>query len=291
MNKKKFNDYIKLIRVKHYLKNFLILLPLIFSGYLLNSNYLVSALIGFVEFSLICSVVYIINDINDKEIDMKHDKKKNRPIASGRVSVREGVIIIGILLTILIIILLIYGIKNSALLILLLYLIINLGYSFGLKNIPLVDICILTFGFVARVLFGGAITGVVVSSWLNLTVLAMAFFIALGKRRNEMNKTGKTTRKVLKYYTKEFLDKNMYMFLSIAIVFYSLWTVDDRVVNRINVNLLWTVPIVIIICMRYSMIVEDDNDGDPVEVVIHDKILLSLLSFYAITLIFILYLL
>ena len=291
MNKKKFNDYIKLIRVKHYLKNFLILLPLIFSGYLLNSNYLVSALIGFVEFSLICSVVYIINDINDKEIDMKHDKKKNRPIASGKVSVREGVIIIGILLTILIIILLIYGIKNSALLILLLYLIINLGYSFGLKNIPLVDICILTFGFVARVLFGGAITGVVVSSWLNLTVLAMAFFIALGKRRNEMNKTGKTTRKVLKYYTKEFLDKNMYMFLSIAIVFYSLWTVDDRVVNRINVNLLWTVPIVIIICMRYSMIVEDDNDGDPVEVVIHDKILLSLLSFYAITLIFILYLL
>ena len=98
------------------------------------------------------------------------------------------------------------------------------------------------------------------------------------------------TRKVLAYYTKDFLDKNMYMCLSLGIIFYALWTVDVKIVEKVNNYLIWTVPIVIIICMRYNMIVEGDSDGDPIDVVTHDIMLLLLVAVYAIIMICILYL-
>ena len=104
-------------------------------------------------------------------------------------------------------------------------------------------------------------------------------------------KTGSNTRKVLKYYTKEFLDKNMYMFLSMTIIFYSLWTTDVDIVSKSNNLLIWTVPLVIVICMRYSMNIEGESDGDPVEVIMHDKVIISLVFLYALSLITILYIL
>lgn len=285
----KIYNYLKLMRVKHYFKNLLIFLPLIFSGKLLEYNYLIKCLWGFVIFSLVCSIVYIMNDINDREKDKLHEKKKHRPIASGKVSIKEAIILIIILLLIITASILLSNIGLKSIIFLVIYLIINLTYSFGLKNIALIDIIILVSGFVLRVLFGGAIIQVQVSNWLNLTVMSMAFYLALGKRRNEIIKSKKNTREVLKYYTKEFLDKNMYMCLSLAIVFYSLWTVDFDVINRINNNLVWTVPIVIIICMRYSMIIEKDSDGDPIEVVLSDKMLMFLILIYGVLLISLLY--
>ena len=96
--KNKFFDYLKLMRVKHYLKNFLIFLPLVFSGNLFNCNYLFKSFIGFVIFSLTCSIIYVINDIRDVDKDKKHDKKKNRPIASGRVSIRNALLLAFIVL-------------------------------------------------------------------------------------------------------------------------------------------------------------------------------------------------
>lgn len=285
----KIYNYLKLMRIKHYFKNLLIFLPLIFSGKLLEYNSLVKCICGFIIFSLVCSIVYIINDINDREKDKLHEKKKNRPIASGKVSIKEAIILILILLLIITASILLSKIKLKSIMFLLIYLTINLIYSFGLKNVALIDIIILVSGFIIRVLFGGAIIQVQVSNWLNLTVMSMAFYLALGKRRNEIIKSKKNTREVLKYYTKEFLDKNMYMCLSLAIVFYSLWTVDFNVTNRINNNLIWTVPIVIIICMRYSMIIEKDSDGDPIEVVLSDKMLMLLIFIYGILLIGLLY--
>jgi len=167
------------------------------------------------------------------------------------------------------------------------YVIINLFYSLGLKNIPLLDITILVSGFLIRVLYGGAVIDVEVSNWLYLTVISMAFYLVIGKRRNEIISSKKETRKVLKYYTKEFLDKNMYMCLALAIVFYSLWTMDY---NSGNSMLIWTVPIVILICMKYSMNIELGGDGDPTEVVYEDKILLLLIAIYGISLISCIYL-
>lgn len=271
--------YLKLMRVKHYLKNVLVALPVIFAGVALHPTNILKTLIAFITFSLTSSIIYIINDIRDVEKDRKHPVKKKRPIASGEVSIKAAVIL-AILLFVATIAILYFSnlLFNYGVIVLLVYFALNLGYSFGLKDIPLVDITILASGFVLRALYGGLLLNIDLSNWLFLTVLSGSFYMALGKRRNELIKLeGKETRKVLKYYTKEFLDKNMYMFLSLSIVFYSLWStlgVDNRFFKFSSI-------LVILILMKYSLNVEQDSLGDPIEVILGDKILIILAFIYA----------
>ena len=271
--------YLKLMRVKHYLKNVLVALPVIFAGVALHPTNILKTLIAFITFSLTSSIIYIINDIRDVEKDKKHPVKKKRPIASGEVSIKAAVILAILLFVATIAILYFSGLLfNYGVLVLLVYFVLNLGYSFGLKDIPLVDITILASGFVLRALYGGLLLNIDLSNWLFLTVLSGSFYMALGKRRNELIKLeGKETRKVLKYYTKELLDKNMYMFLSLSIVFYSLWStlgVDNRFFKFSSI-------LVILILMKYSLNVEQDSLGDPIEVILGDKILIILAFIYA----------
>jgi len=275
-------NLIKLMRPKHYIKNFLIFLPLVFSGlFFENKNFLIT-LVSFIIFSLVASIIYIVNDIKDIEKDRKHPTKKMRPIASGAVSIKSAVVLVITLLILTVIISILSRLPMISLILLVLYFFLNIGYSFGLKNIPLLDIVILVSGFLIRVLYGATILNINVSNWLYLTIIVVSFYLSLGKRRNEVVKNGYNSRKVLKYYTKDFLDKNMSMFLCMSIVFYSLWTFDKN-----NSLLVWTIPLVIIICMKYSMTIEGDSDGDPVEVILNDKfiivlsLLLSLVFFFA----------
>lgn len=266
-------EYLKLIRIKHYLKNLLVFLPAIFSGMLFDVNIFLRAVIMFLTFSFTSSIIYVINDINDIESDRKHPIKKNRPLASGKISKTKAIITICILVLLIVGLLYIADILfDFSLLILLLYFIINLGYSFGLKNIPLVDITILALGFVLRVTYGGVGLEIDISNWLFLTVLSISFYMALGKRRNELIKNGSNSRKVLRSYNKDFLDKNMYMFLALTIVFYSLWAVSAFS----NEIFKYSIILVIVILLKYCMDVEDDNFGDPIEVITHDKVLLIL---------------
>lgn len=167
---------------------------------------------------------------------------------------------------------------------LVIYFILNIGYSIKFKHVPIVDIAILCSGFLIRVIYGGCCIGVTVSSWLYLTVMSMAFYLVLGKRRNEALRLNSKTRDVLNYYNKEFLDKFMYLSLGLAIVFYSLWTTSNNFC-RYEYLLIWTVPLVILICMKYCMIIEGNSDGDPVEVVLGDKVLFSLIACYLIVMI------
>ena len=287
VNKKSFfnslKQYAKLMRIHHYLKNGLIFLPIVFSGNLLDKNDFIKVILGFLAFSFAASIVYIINDIQDVESDRMHEVKCKRPIASGAVSLIEAWVLVAILSALIIFLISLIKINTlGAFIIVGTYIGINIMYSMGLKNKPLIDIAILAFGFLLRVIFGSVIIGVVTSNWLYLTVMAMSFYLGLGKRRNEIIKQGSNSRKVLKYYTKDFLDKNMYMCLAITVVFYSLWTVDINTIARLsNENLVWTVPLVILICMKYSLNVEGNSHGDPVDVVLGDRVLLALIAIYA----------
>ena len=175
--------YLQLIRIKHYLKNMLIFFPLFFSGNLFDITYLTKILYAFISFCFICSVVYIIKD---KEKDKLHKEKKKRPIASGKVSIKEAYIAITILLILSTVFFAFAHIDIKNCIYLIIYLIINIFYSFGLKNIPLIDITILVSGFLIRVLYGGAVVNVEISNWLYLTVISMAFYLVIGKRRNEV---------------------------------------------------------------------------------------------------------
>lgn len=279
-------NYLKLMRVKHYIKNLLIFAPLIFSGDFFYGNNIFVVFGGSIAFSLLSSVVYIINDLHDVEKDRKHPSKCKRPLASGSVS-RKQAYILAICLYILS--LLCHFLLNASWLYygyLMIYLIINFAYSFGLKDHPVIDIAILSAGFLLRVLYGGAIVHITVSNWLLLTVISLSFYLSLGKRRNELaRQNGTDTRKVLAFYNNAFLDKNMYMFLSLANAFYALWSAGNQ-----NSLLIWTVPIVMLICLRYSLDIEGDSEADPVEVLLGDRTLISFCLLYGIVIMCILYL-
>lgn len=287
-------NYIKLIRVKHWLKNGLIFLPVFFSLNFLKIPFLTNCILGFLAFSLISSVVYVMNDINDIEKDKLHPIKKERPLASGKVKVWEAKIIIGVLLVLSIILMFLLYQRTENILVFIIpfiYLGINLLYSYGLKNIPIIDVVIIVTGFVLRVMYGGSIIDVEVSKYLYLMIIFGSFFLGFGKRRNEIQKNGEKSRKVLAKYNEQFLDKNMYISLALAVVSYSLWCVDPTTISRIgNDYMFWTIPLVMIILQLYSLDIEGNSHGDPIEVILGDKKLLIVTLIYIIVMGGILYL-
>lgn len=290
--------YIKLLRVKHYLKNALILLPFVSGHKLFEYKVYPFLALGILSFSLVSSVIYIINDIQDVEKDRCHPVKCKRPIAAHEISIKQAKNVCVILLVISIgsiIVLCLWMRSGWTAIVLAVYALLNILYSIlGWKNIPLLDIVVLVSGFVLRVIYGAMLVDVVVSDWLYLVVIMASFYLALGKRRNELKKYmgegTKSTRGVLKHYSFEFLDKNMYMCMALAIAFYSLWSVDNNVIsNNANGSAIWTVPFVIIMAMKYSLNIEGDSEGDPVEVILGDKVLMILFLMYLVVMYYIVY--
>jgi len=280
----KIRSCLKLMRIKHYIKNLLIFLPLIFSLNFTNIQADITVVIGFLLFSFTCSIVYIINDAQDVEKDRNHPEKCKRPIASGKVSIKEAYILASVLFIIVIVGAIVAKINYMSIGILAFYLILNIIYTKKLKSVPIVDVVILVTCFVLRVIFGATLINVVVSNWLYLTIISFSFYLSLGKRRNELQKSevsGRNVRDVLKFYNKDFLDKNMYLCLALTIAFYSLWCVDPINIEKFGTNyLVFTVPLVMIICMKYSLNIEGNSYGDPVEVLLSDKVLIILSLLY-----------
>ena len=277
----KIKNWVKLFRIKHYIKNILIFVPLFFSKQVSSEN-ITMAILGFICFSIGASIVYIINDINDIENDKKHSTKRNRPLPSGKISITEAKISIFLLLIIVLSINMVILRNSASFLILVFYIIINIAYSTKLKSIPIMDVCILEIGYLLRIYYGANLFGIDISGWLYLTIMSGSFFMGLGKRRGELNKKDSNdTRKVLKYYNAQFLDKNMYVSLGTCIAFYSMWCFEASKIYE-NEKLLWTVAIVWIIFMRYSLIIEGTSDGDPINVLLDDKTLMLLSILYII---------
>ncbi len=288
-------NYLKLIRVKHWLKNGLIFLPIFFSINILNLNLLLTTFLAFLAFSLCCSIVYVINDINDIEKDKKHPAKKNRPLASGAISVKNAyitILVISFLALGMITLIYLYTKSIYVVIIPIIYIIMNILYSTWLKNIPIIDVVIIVIGFLLRVIYGGIVIDVEVSKWLYLMIIFGSFYLGFGKRRNEIIKNGEKSRAVLKLYNKDFLDKNMYVSLTLAVVAYTLWCVDPATTARIgNDYIFWTIPILIIILQLYSLNIEGNSHGDPIEVILNDKKLLITAIIYVLVMGGILYLL
>ena len=285
---RKIKGYFKLMRPQHYLKNVLVLLPLICAHLVTSWDAWKVAIPGFFVFCLLSSTIYIINDLKDRNKDKNHPRKCNRPLASGVVSVPEAIVLMTLLLAGAIVLNIFTYYSYVSWIVLGAYLFLNIGYSFGLKNIPIIDVIILVSGYFIRAFYGSIITNVVISNWMFLTVVMFSFYLGFGKRRNELEQLGENeTRPVLKAYTHTFLDKFMYVSLGLAIVFYSLWCVDP-VTN--NARLIWTIPFVVAIAMKYSLDVEGHSDGDPIEVILHDHILLVAGVLFLVTFMLLIYL-
>ncbi len=267
--------YAKLLRIKHWIKNGLIFLPLI-GAYNFLPESILKVFIAFFAFSFMASFVYIMNDIVDVQKDRKHPRKKNRPIASGEISLTKATFIAIFLLVIAIFLnyIAMGSLFNAALGILLLYLLNNICYSFGMKNIPIVDVSLLTAGFVLRVYYGSFVVGIPVSSWLFLTVLCTSLYMGFGKRRKEFGNT-EEVRPVLKYYNRRFVENFMNISLTLVVVFYSFWAMEQD-----NVFLYASIPMLIIIFMQYMLFIETGNEGDPVTLLFQHKSLLITVLIY-----------
>lgn len=274
---------IKLLRPKHYIKNVLVFIPLFFSGLLFkDGGLLVKCVYGFIALCFACSFVYIINDIADVEADRKHKKKRKRPIASRFVSKQFATVLAVILIlgTFPMIWLAVGFDGYLAYLALYSYVIINLLYSFWLKHVALVDVFILAYCYVIRVLFGGLISGIDISGWLYLTIITAALFMGLGKRLGEIKSSKAEVRKVNTVYTLSYLEKAVSIFETLTIAFYSLWVI---LVAKFSMNWLLcyaSIPIVMFIFMRYDLDLCKKQEGDPMSLLFSDILLvLSAIAF------------
>ncbi len=273
----KVRSYIKLIRVKHWIKNLLIVIPAFFGTALIEGNVILRLILGFLVFSFCSSAVYIINDMNDIENDRQHPDKCKRPLASGAVSKREAYVLIAVLLIFAAVLNhFLCGLSMRAL-IPWVYMLLNLLYSISLKNKPVIDIVLLVSGFFFRVFYGSSITGIRISGWLYLTVISLSLFLAFGKRRNEKMSCGDSARKVLSFYSLQYLNSSMYMYLSLFAVFYSIWSLNANDTGL----MIYTTPLILIMMMRYSYKLEVDVNGNPVDMILGDKLLLTLGGVYA----------
>lgn len=277
---------IALLRPKQWIKNLFVFGPIIFSNNLMNFQLLKNIILTFICFCCISSAVYVLNDIVDVERDRQHPKKCKRPIASGKISVQEA-LIMGIFLGIISLIIAI-GLNMYIVIIILLYLSNNITYSFKIKNIFLIDILSISLGFILRVLAGGISIHVELSKWIILCTLFLSLFLGFGKRRSEIMILGENAsshRQNLSQYTEKLLDQFINIALTCTIMSYSIYCI----LGSYNGNFIWTTIFTVFGVLRYYYLMYSKGEGgNPAEIVLKDKQLCSCVLLWGCTCVLIL---
>jgi len=277
---------ISLARPKQWMKNLFVFAPILFAGHLLNFELLLKNILAFIAFSLTSSVVYIINDIVDREADRAHKKKRFRPLASGEVNVKESVVFAVVIGIVAVLILLKLNYEFS--IVVGIYLILNVMYTIKLKHIVILDVFIISLGFMLRVEGGAAAISVPISSWMILTTMFLSLFLAISKRRAELSASEidnvENQRKVLGNYDISFTDQMNTVAVTGTIICYALYTVSDRTVNTFHTeNLIYTTPFVIYGMFRYLYLLHKKNLGEsPEQIVTKDiSLIVNIMLWFA----------
>lgn len=265
--------YLTILRPYQWVKNVLVFSGLIFSTSLFNRHVIGVSLAAFGIFCITSSGIYILNDLRDVKLDKMHSAKMNRAIASGKVPKVSAVIIMLILLSIATIFS--YRLDKSFFLVIISYMGLNIAYSFGLKNVVILDAFIVATGFLLRAFAGCVVIHVDVTPWLFICTLSLALLISFGKRRNEMNvlKTdAKDHRETLQLYNVQLLDIILTISSATAIGTYSLYTMAEETVLRFgNQRLIITTPFVMYGVFRYLYLIYAQNKGgDPTRLLVED---------------------
>lgn len=294
---------IRATRPLHWIKNLSVFAALIFSGNLFTREPFLKTSLAFLSFSLGASAIYIVNDIADIQQDKLHPLKKMRPIASGKLTISVAIWTAGVLA--LVALLIATKLPIHFLFLLIIYFLIQVFYSFGLKNIPIIDILIIASGFVLRVYAGAFVIDAHLSVWFLLCVVSLALFLAAGKRRAELGFLPKGhTRRTLTKYTKELLNSYVTMFANAAWMSWALFTFFESPqpttpvwlllaeisrTTTINKLLMITIPIVIFGIMRYQSLIFEDRSETPEKIFLTDKFLISASFLWLIIVIWIIY--
>ena len=263
---------VKLIRPKQWLKNVLVFTAPVAAGSGSDLKTMLLALAAFACFSMVASGLYAINDVRDAARDRLHPRKKSRPIASGAISPIQGTVVGGVFLAVGLVTGLFVSVSTG--LILLVYCITTLAYSFGLKAVPIVELAIVASGFVLRAAVGGAATDLPLTNWFLLVALFGSLFIVAGKRYAEVAELGSAavaTRSSNEYYTKESLNQVLTIACTATLVTYCIYAFDRAEISpRGNIYELTIAPFCIAI-LRYLSVLHKGGGGEPESVFISDR--------------------
>ena len=265
---------VRAARPRQWVKNFACFAGLIFSGQLFLPWSVARAVLAFAGFSLAASAVYLLNDVCDREHDRVNPSKRKRPIASGLVPPSWALAASGALVVV--------AVGSAAVLsplcaaLMTVYLVTNVAYSIRLKHAVLLDVAVIAFGFVLRVLYGVYAVRVQPTSWIVLCMFFLALFLGFAKRRGEIHRMGDDDpfrRPVLAHYSTTFLDILLSMTATMAILCYSLYTVTGY---QGNATLVVTVPLVTYGVIRYMLLVMVRGEGEaPEKLLVSDPALIA----------------
>lgn len=266
--------YLYLLRVHHWVKNFFVFIPAFFAGTLLHYENMLLLAQGFASFCLVASSIYILNDYRDIEVDRQHPVKKNRPLASGSVSPSVALVLMVILMGGSLV--WSWFLLPNFFYLVVLYLVVNIAYSLGLKNLSLVDIFLVSSGFLIRTIAGGVLIGVFISQWLIIMVFLLSLLMAFAKRRDDLvlaNESGKVLRKSSAQYTVEYINTCLSLIAGIIMVSYIMYTLSEDVRQRIGENYLYITSLFVFAgLLRYLQIALVNNDsGSPTRILLTDR--------------------
>ena len=286
---------IRIVRPRQWVKNFFVFIPLFFGGQMSNTTLLLDALTTFIAFSLAASSIYCLNDIVDVEADRQHPVKCHRPIASGQVSVSATYALMAIMLILSMTVCpMLKGRSMAVGAVVLGYWIMNIAYCVWLKNFAIIDVCLIAFGFVLRILAGGLATGIEPSNWLVLMTFLLTLFLSFAKRRDDvlrMEATGKPPRKNTIRYNLTFINQAITISASITLVCYIMYTVSPEVTARFNSHYIYLTTIFVLVgLLRYIQIaVVDKQSGDPTKIILRDRFTQLVVLAWMVSFLFIIY--
>jgi 4-hydroxybenzoate polyprenyltransferase len=290
-------SYLKLLRIKQWIKNIFVFAPLFFSNNLFVKDYWYPSILSFFSFCFISSSIYCLNDLCDVKLDRLHPRKKTRPIALGEVSIKGGYIFMLLCALISVVIVLILSPYNffNLLCVIMGYWILNVAYCLKLKRYAILDVIIISFGFVLRVLAGGIALGIWVSHWLILLTFLLALFLAFTKRYDDFSiyeKTGIKPRVSISGYNKFFIGEASAIIASITVVCYIMYTMSEEVTTRMGSRYTYLTSVWVLAgILRYlqTMIVYNQS-GSPTRSLVNDHFIHLCVVGWLLSFFFIIYL-
>ena len=290
-------NLIRLIRPKQWIKNLIVLLPVFFGGALLHPSAIYAGLITALSFSFAASSIYCLNDIIDIEDDKHHPIKCNRPLASGAISIPQGYTLMVLMLILsMASTFLLYDHQLETAGVIAFYWLLNIGYCLKLKQYAIIDVCIVAFGFVLRVLAGGISTSIHLSKWIVLMTFLLMLFLSFAKRRDDvvrMNETGHAPRQNTIRYNLTFINQAITITSSVTLVCYIMYTVSPETIQHFHTDYLYLTSVFVLVgLLRYIQIaVVDKKSGDPTKVILRDRFTQLIVLAFGLAFLFIIYVL
>lgn len=290
-------NLIRLIRPKQWIKNLIVLLPVFFGGALLHPSAIYAGLITALSFSFAASSIYCLNDIIDIEDDKHHPIKCNRPLASGAISIPQGYTLMVLMLILsMASTFLLYDHQLETAGVIAFYWLLNIGYCLKLKQYAIIDVCIVAFGFVLRVLAGGISTSIHLSKWIVLMTFLLMLFLSFAKRRDDvvrMNETGHAPRQNTIRYNLTFINQAITITSSVTLVCYIMYTVSPETIQNFHTDYLYLTSVFVLVgLLRYIQIaVVDKKSGDPTKVILRDRFTQLIVLAFGLAFLFIIYIL